>query len=660
MKYSFAGAKAKTANLDNLANAEARIANGEDAEVVHFDSGRAEMAEQASKDGKRVTLFDDSNYAYLHNENPTNVYRNPDGSDPLSPQYQIDSKKSVYASVVANNGHIIATNNMNPELLYWVTRNHPSEVYGFKHFSQWSPDTEAKAYISPFRPEYLALIGKGVKQNVEYRKTQGRGRGLQQYHVAGEGVQDTGARNRDTGGVGLLPELSNGREAGREGANDEISNSSRGRSNSEAGGSGVKFSRNNSQGITPTAQPQQDSQQKTTTDTLTKQQATDIISQDDDGKRLLARGKVKVLGSMDEAPENIQDQITLSDDNGNIQGFFDPATDTTYLVADALTADSIQGVLVHEVGVHAWWAKANSDNKAALEKRAMQLLNQGKRFGNEKIKAFYAAVEQRMMDAGVQGNAEEAVAYIVEEAINQAGANKSKLSDSRIIDWVAKNISQSLANFLSDFISSVRASMHRIGWLKTANLTGADLVAIAKRNMREVATSKGVENTQINVSDYAGVLASMASNKPTQAEIAQAQRDLDIQLAIADKLEAEYGYLTAPNGEKSNPNRLQWAQVRTPQFKEFYGDWEKNGKQLEVYRGSEQGKDWRGIIGGSEAIATANGKATGGIGSRNDGNGAGFTDGNGEPVVFYHGTSDDVISFDTNHKNRKDKGWLGN
>jgi hypothetical protein len=78
----------------------------------------------------------------------------------------------------------------------------------------------------------------------------------------------------------------------------------------------------------------------------------------------------------------------LYSQDGNVQGFFDPATDTTYLVADALTADTIQGVLVHEVGVHAWWAKANSDKKAALEKRAMQLLNQGKRFGNDKIKVF--------------------------------------------------------------------------------------------------------------------------------------------------------------------------------------------------------------------------------------------------------------------------------
>jgi hypothetical protein len=272
-----------------------------------------------------------------------------------------------------------------------------------------------------------------------------------------------------------------------------------------------------------------------------------------------------------------------------------------------------------------------------------------------------------MIDAEVQGNAEEAAAYIVEEAINQAGADKSKLSDSRMIDWVAKNISQSLANFLSDFISSVRASMHSIGWLKTANLTGADLVAIAKRNMREVAQNDVGDNVGIlagNVAgNYAGVLASMASDKPTQAEIAQAQRDLDTQLAIADKLEAEYGYLLAPNGEKSNLNRLQWAQVRTPQFKEFYGDWEKEQRRNDpmARQSVESNARTKGASGSRGGSGLSGGVApssrVGGVLQlvREEVR----LDTNGEPKVYYHGTSDDVSAFDTSHKNRKDKGWLG-
>jgi hypothetical protein len=36
-----------------------------------------------------------------------------------------------------------------------------------------------------------------------------------------------------------------------------------------------------------------------------------------------------------------------------------------------------------------------------------------------------------------------------------------------------------------------------------------------------------------------------------------------------------------------------------------------------------------------------------------------FKDEQGQPIVLYHGTADDVTAFDINHPNRKDTGWLG-
>jgi hypothetical protein len=55
--------------------------------------------------------------------------------------------------------------------------------------------------------------------------------------------------------------------------------------------------------------------------------------------------------------------------------------------------------------------------------------------------------------------------------------------------------------------------------------------------------------------------------------------------------------LTAPNGKPSNLNEKQWNQVRTPEFKKWFGDWEndpenaskvidENGEPLVVYHGS--------------------------------------------------------------------------
>ena len=97
---------------------------------------------------------------------------------------------------------------------------------------------------------------------------------------------------------------------------------------------------------------------------------------------------------------------------------------------------------------------------------------------------------------------------------------------------------------------------------------------------------------------FAKGLAQMVSDKPTDADLAEAQRQLNEQLAIADRMIAERGGLFAPNGEKSKLSRYQWAQVRTANFKRWFGDWEgdpakaskvvdDNGEPLVVYHGTE-------------------------------------------------------------------------
>jgi hypothetical protein len=57
------------------------------------------------------------------------------------------------------------------------------------------------------------------------------------------------------------------------------------------------------------------------------------------------------------------------------------------------------------------------------------------------------------------------------------------------------------------------------------------------------------------------------------------QNEQQKHLKIADKVIAEHGHLIAPNGEKSNLNKQQWAQVRTPQFKAWFGDFEQTNQE---------------------------------------------------------------------------------
>jgi hypothetical protein len=73
---------------------------------------------------------------------------------------------------------------------------------------------------------------------------------------------------------------------------------------------------------------------------------------------------------------------------------------------------------------------------------------------------------------------------------------------------------------------------------------------------------------------------------------------------IVAKAKANGNYMKAPNGKPTNLSNKQWAQVRTPQFKAWFGDWEKGKVSSKVL------------------------------------------DENGEPLVVYHGTRGDFTEFD--------------
>lgn len=72
--------------------------------------------------------------------------------------------------------------------------------------------------------------------------------------------------------------------------------------------------------------------------------------------------------------------------------------------------------------------------------------------------------------------------------------------------------------------------------------------------------------------------------------------------AIIARSKAEGSYMKAPNGQATNLNKKQWAQVRTRAFREWFGDWENNpdeaskvrdanGEPLVVYHGTPISRD---------------------------------------------------------------------
>lgn len=81
-------------------------------------------------------------------------------------------------------------------------------------------------------------------------------------------------------------------------------------------------------------------------------------------------------------------------------------------------------------------------------------------------------------------------------------------------------------------------------------------------------------NQQIILGNSAGdrmIMTRKGDNQTAHnADDAEAQRQLDV---VRKQYEGTEQWLKAPNGKKSNLNEQQWLQVRTPNFKRWFGNW---------------------------------------------------------------------------------------
>lgn len=126
--------------------------------------------------------------------------------------------------------------------------------------------------------------------------------------------------------------------------------------------------------------------------------------------------------------------------DGNLEGFFDPATGKSFLIADNLTAESAPATLMHEVGIH---------RAAEGGGKTLELIEQAGAFlQNERDNAFIQRVQARMDESGETSN-EEAAAYIVTE-----------------YERDRTNAPASVGKWIKDFIADVRAWLFAKGVLR--------------------------------------------------------------------------------------------------------------------------------------------------------------------------------------------------
>ena len=181
----------------------------------------------------------------------------------------------------------------------------------------------------------------------------------------------------------------------------------------------------------------------------------------------------------------------------------------------------------------------------ALQKAAMEVV--GEKEWNERIE------KKRKLNAYAEGKlAEEVTCDIVGEALNNNDALKRLAESLRGEKGILARLRDAVARMVEYFKN--RGDKEGVRRMKAADKLLAEF---------ESALKEGVAPEQVKPE---GVDRSVRSSKEMDEE----------RLEIERKAKSDGTWLKAPNGKRTNLNERQWVDVRTKNFKEWFGDWEND------------------------------------------------------------------------------------
>jgi hypothetical protein len=326
------------------------------------------------------------------------------------------------------------------------------------------------------------------------------------------------------------------------------------------------------------------------------------------GKRIIeqleSKGILKIHQSMKTLPKGVLDMARGTEDAAYYNG-------VVHLIADNLTDENIIPAFVHDLSGHKGFQEMMSPKayelimqqfyrlvaqgnaiaiKAKQRAERAEVLTDKEKVGktDKQIKELEAIYRMRQQD--------EYIPYLLtEQEKAQFATPQERNAVKRLIDHIVRAVKGWVVRTLSKYNATAG-----IGKRVSETLDARDIQLMAERMIRDIAKYSG------------------DNNRPKFSRAEQSQ--FDQLLAKADKMIAEQGKLLAPNGKPSKLNRFQWAQVRTDNFKQWFGDWE-----------------------GDAANASK------------------VVDENGEPLVVYHGTNSKFTIFELNKlsKNTGNDGHYG-
>jgi hypothetical protein len=218
------------------------------------------------------------------------------------------------------------------------------------------------------------------------------------------------------------------------------------------------------------------------------------------------RGGVIVVGTADNAEigrivaertgRKLDSTMRKFSSAGRLNGFYDPKTGLTFLVGPNLNPVTATAVMLHEM--------MHGQQRQKIDARALEMVRNRHGLKDEDLRAFLDRVMLRMIGAGEVGNAAEASAYIVEQAVIEGRSAGYTFADGAFMQWVDAKIGKRVGDFLRSFAGMVRTWMLRNG-LGAKAMTVDDFVGYAMAGLDRAAAGevRGRANAQASIGSRA-------------------------------------------------------------------------------------------------------------------------------------------------------------
>jgi hypothetical protein len=141
---------------------------------------------------------------------------------------------------------------------------------------------------------------------------------------------------------------------------------------------------------------------------------------------------LEIVQGVEDLPKDIKDAITLSS-GGEPRGIFNPKTGKAYIIADAMKADEVEGVILHELlhkNINSEVKAGKSRAEAIMGSRyesVVKRLDDLHAMGNKQVREAFKKVDDA--DTPAQHRIEEVMTYLLENITNESKPSLIKWRD---------------------------------------------------------------------------------------------------------------------------------------------------------------------------------------------------------------------------------------